>query len=133
MSTTSESSNDYFTIERTTDLEHFEPILTDDGQATSKGLNHYTVVDSSPLYGRSYYRLKQTDFDGKFTYSEPRTIDYEGPLYTRLTVFPNPVVDPTFTIRIEGLKAASKVPVQILNLQGEKVFEKIIEVKRRES
>ena len=48
-STASETNNDNFTIERAIDVEHFEPILTHDGQGTSKELNRYSVVDSSPL------------------------------------------------------------------------------------
>jgi len=128
-STASETNNDHFTIERATDVEHFEPIHTKDGKGTSKDLNHYSIVDSSPLYGRSYYRLKQTDFDGKFTYSDVRTIDYDGPAFATLTAFPNPLNSPILTLKIEGLKDATNVPVQILNLQGQKVFEKVIEIK----
>ena len=128
-STASETNNDYFTIERAIDIEHFEQILFHDGQGTSKELNHYKVMDSSPLYGRSYYRLKQTDFDGKFTYSDVRIIDYEGPAFATLTAFPNPVNTATFTLKIEGLKEASDVPVQILNLQGQKVFETVVNVR----
>ena len=86
------------------------------------------VVDSSPLYGRSYYRLKQTDFDGKSTYSELKTIDYNGPDFATLTAYPNPVTDPTLKIKIEGLKEVGDVRLHILNMQGQKVFEKIIEV-----
>ena len=127
--TASEMNNDYFTIERAIDIEHFEQILSHDGQGTSKELNHYKVMDSSPLYGRSYYRLKQTDFDGKFTYSDVRMIDYEGPAFATLTAFPNPVNTATFTLKIEGLKEASDVPVQILNLQGQKVFETVVNIR----
>ncbi len=128
-STASETNNDFFTIERATDVEHFETILTLDGKGTTKELNHYSLKDSSPLYGRSYYRLKQTDFDGKFTYSEVKTIDYDGPEFATLTAFPSPLNDPTLNIKIEGLKEAGNVQLQILNLRGQKVFEKVIEIK----
>ena len=127
-STASETNNDYFTIERARDIEHFEPIITHDGQGTSKELSHYKVMDPSPLYGRSYYRLKQTDFDGKFTYSELKTIDYDGPEFATLTAFPNPLTDPTLNIKIEGLDEAGDLPLQILNLQGQTVFEKVINI-----
>jgi hypothetical protein len=127
-STASETNNDNFTIERATDIEHFEPILTHDGQGTSKELNRYAVVDSSPLYGRSYYRLKQTDFDGKFTYSDVRTIEYKGPAFTTLTAFPNPLKGSDLTVRIEGLRTVEDVQVEILNMQGIKVFDKIIQI-----
>ena len=127
-STASETNNDHFTIERAIDIEDFQAILTHDGKGTTKELNHYSLVDSSPLYGRSYYRLKQTDFDGKFTYSELKTIDYDGPDFATLTAYPNPVADATLKIKIEGLKECGDVRLQILNIQGQKVFEKIIEV-----
>ena len=127
-STASETNNDFFTIERAFDLEQFDPIIVEDGQGTSKELNHYKVVDSSPLYGRSYYRLKQTDFDGKFTYSELRTIDYEGPLFATLTAFPNPLEGSDLTVRIEGLRTVEDVRVEILNMQGQKVFDKVIQI-----
>ncbi len=128
-STASETNNDHFTIERSTHPEHFEAIAEEDGKGTAKQLNTYRITDPSPLYGRSYYRLKQTDFDGKFTYSELRTIDYDGPAFATLTAFPNPVNTQTLTLKIEGLKDASELPVQILNLRGQKVFDKVIEVK----
>jgi hypothetical protein len=128
-STASEMNNDYFTIERAVDVEHFEGILEEDGMGTTKELNHYKVIDSSPLYGKSYYRLKQTDFDGQYSYSPVQVIHYEGPRFAILTAFPNPLRGSDLTIRIEGLQEATQVPVQILNMQGQKVYEKVIEVK----
>jgi hypothetical protein len=128
-STASETDNDFFTIERATDIEHFEGIIDEDGMGTTKELHKYMVIDASPLYGRSYYRLKQTDFDGKFSYSPLQVINYEGPKYATLSAFPNPLSKSDLTIRIEGLKEATVVPVQILNMQGQTVYEKIIEVK----
>lgn len=127
-STASEMNNDYFTIERATDVEHFEAILEEDGKGTTKELNHYKVIDASPLYGKSYYRLKQTDFDGQYSYSPVQVILYEGPRFATLTAFPNPLQGSDLTIRIEGLQGATHVPVQILNMQGQKVYEKVIEV-----
>ncbi len=128
-STASETDNDYFTIERAIDLEHFEAIIEEDGAGTTKELRKYKVIDASPLYGRSYYRLKQTDFDGKFSYSPLQVIDYEGPKYVTLTAYPNPLRESDLTIRIEGLKEATVVPVQILNMQGQTVYENLIDVK----
>jgi hypothetical protein len=45
-----------------------------------------------------------------------------------LTAFPDPLNRRILTLKIEGLKDAANVPVQILNLQGQKVFEKVIEI-----
>ena len=69
-STATESNNDYFTIERSTDAINFESILMKEGAGTSSILHSYEDFDVHPLPGISYYRLKQTDFDGKFAYAD---------------------------------------------------------------
>lgn len=127
-STASEVNNDFFTIERTSNPETFESLIAVDGKGTSKELNKYQIIDSAPLYGRSYYRLKQTDFDGKITYSPVQVIDYSGPIYATLTASPNPLNEPFLTIRVDGLKEATYVPIQILDVYGQTVFERTFEV-----
>lgn len=69
-STASELNNDFFTIERSQNGLDFEPILFISGKGTSEETNIYTAFDDSPISGRNYYRLKQTDFNGAFEYSE---------------------------------------------------------------
>jgi len=64
-STASEINNAYFTIERSQDGVHFEDLLTKEGSGTSFTKNNYTAYDKNPLPGTSYYRLKQTDFNGR--------------------------------------------------------------------
>jgi hypothetical protein len=68
--TASELNNDYFTIERSQSGEGFEPVNTVRGAGTKSNQSKYSLLDSNPLAGTSYYRLKQTDFDGKSTYSD---------------------------------------------------------------
>src|SRR6185437_1405502 len=62
--TASEINNDYFTIERSADGIHFESIMTKQGAGNSEVVNNYTAFDEQPLPGTSYYRLKQTDYNG---------------------------------------------------------------------
>lgn len=62
--TASERDNDYFTVERSKDAVDFEAVLYVDGAGYSQGILHYTDVDRAPMRGLSYYRLRQTDFDG---------------------------------------------------------------------
>jgi len=127
-STASELNNDYFTIEKATDLEQFEEIETVPGKGTTKEENHYKTTDSNPAYGRSYYRLKQTDFDGKFSYSDLVVVDYEGSRFSTLKVYPNPSNGHNLTIAVNGLKDQATVPVQIYNIQGQKVFDRVLDV-----
>lgn len=128
-STASELNNAFFTIERTLNPETFESLIEVDGKGTTKELSHYQIIDPAPMYGRSYYRLKQTDFDGNFTYSPVQVIDYSGPLYATLTASPNPVNEAFLTILLEGLKEARYVPIQIMDIHGQIVYEMIFEVK----
>jgi hypothetical protein len=61
--TATETSNDYFTVERSYDGQSFEAIAIVDGAGNSSTMNAYTTVDKSNA-GNAYYRLKQTDFNG---------------------------------------------------------------------
>jgi hypothetical protein len=122
-STASELNNDYFTIERTIDLENFDELVTIPGNGTTNAIHHYNMIDPNPAYGRSYYRLKQTDFDGKYTYSDVRVIDYEGPKFSSLSAYPNPLSGQHLTVVVTGLKEQSTVPIMIYNTQGQLVFE----------
>nr|MBC8147486.1 T9SS type A sorting domain-containing protein [Bacteroidota bacterium] len=69
-STASETNNDYFTIERSIDAENFEIVKTVSGAGNSNEIINYSEIDNNPINGISYYRLKQTDFNSDFTYSE---------------------------------------------------------------
>ena len=127
-STASELNNDHFTIERSTDLENFDVVATIPGNGTSNVIRHYNTLDPSPVYGRSYYRLKQTDYDGKYSYSDVKVIDYEGPKFSSLRAYPNPLSGQYLTVVITGLKDQTTVPVVIYNVQGQIVFEQIFQV-----
>ncbi|MBC8147485.1 MAG: DNRLRE domain-containing protein [Bacteroidetes bacterium] len=69
-STASETNNDFFTIERSIDAQNFEILKTFAGAGNSNEIINYSEIDEFPLIGISYYRLKQTDFNGDYSYSE---------------------------------------------------------------
>ncbi len=73
-STLSELNNDYFTVLRSKNGQDFQEIVRMEGNGTSDKLNEYSYIDQSPLTGKVYYRLKQTDFNGQFTFSPIRSI-----------------------------------------------------------
>ncbi|RLD55710.1 MAG: hypothetical protein DRJ01_16260, partial [Bacteroidetes bacterium] len=68
--TTSEINNDYFTVERSIDAINFEIVDDISGAGNSNKSINYKLVDYSPYQGISYYRLKQTDYDGKYSHSK---------------------------------------------------------------
>jgi hypothetical protein len=93
--TASESNNDYFAIERSTDGINFEQIAKQAGAGNSVTTLNYFFKDDNSLKGISYYRLKQVDFDGKFSYSEICSLTNNGD--GNISFYPNPVKN-TLTI-----------------------------------
>ncbi|MDN5213636.1 T9SS type A sorting domain-containing protein [Fulvivirgaceae bacterium BMA12] len=90
--TVSEQSNDFFAVERGTDGQHFEEITRVQGSGNSSQPRMYNTIDKQPVTGTSYYRLKQTDFDGEFAYSQIIRVKYL-PKGFRWRYYPNPVSD----------------------------------------
>ncbi|MBX7109552.1 MAG: T9SS type A sorting domain-containing protein [Chitinophagales bacterium] len=68
--TASELNNDYFTVERSSDAKTFESIAFIDGAGNATHQNSYAYTDEDPYDNISYYRLRQTDFNGSFSYSK---------------------------------------------------------------
>ncbi|WP_323756257.1 T9SS type A sorting domain-containing protein [Roseivirga sp.] len=125
-STASELDNDFFTIERSRNGVDFEPILYVPGKGTSEVTNNYVTVDGSPISGRSYYRLKQTDFNGQFDYSEMKSVLYKSDKITtpNFTVYPNSVLaGQTINIRPEGEFVDETAIIQLLSIAGQRVLE----------
>lgn len=63
--TASEINNDYFTVEKSKDGVNFYPVCLIQGAGNSTITLDYSAVDVHPYKGLSYYRLLQTDFDGR--------------------------------------------------------------------
>lgn len=68
-STLSEQNNSHFDVERSADGEKFDRIARIAGQGTTSTNTNYTFEDSNSRAGVNYYRLKQVDFNGDFSYS----------------------------------------------------------------
>lgn len=78
-----------FTIGRSLNGREWTSIAEVGGAGDSHIRSDYRFVDYNPIPGISYYRLRQTDFDGKFEVFNASAVFYEpGNLFK---VFPNPV------------------------------------------
>lgn len=116
--TESELNNDFFTLERSRDSKNFEAIAKIPGAGTTTQAHTYHAVDASPLNGRSYYRLRQTDFNGDTEYSGIRAVE----VAYALSVYPNPGDGKEFNLQIL-LTQNSTVKLQLLNYSGRVVHE----------
>lgn len=97
--TLSELNNAHFIIEKSQNGMEWFPIKTIIGAGNSSELNTYQHIDYFPFDGLSYYRLKQVDFDEKFTYSDIKSIKIKNN-QPNISIFPNPTND---KLTVEGI------------------------------
>jgi hypothetical protein len=115
-STATELNNHFFTIQRSQNAEAWEDIIEVKGAGNSIERIDYETTDGMPYNGVSYYRLKQTDFDKQFSYSEVRRIEVTETI--QLKVFPNPSTG-NFRI-VTGFKILPE-DVKFSNLLGQRI------------
>jgi Secretion system C-terminal sorting domain len=119
--TASETDNAFFTIQRSKDGQAWEDIQKIPGAGNSGNTEYYTAYDPIPYAGISYYRLMQTDIDGKYTYSSVVSINL-GNSKPAISVYPNPASD---LIRI-SFSAAGRYEVSMFNLSGQAVYHPVL-------
>lgn len=119
--TAAETNNDFFIVERSEDGMIFEPVATVKGSGTCSDFKGYLACDYDPLEGVSYYRLKQVDFDGGYSYTGTASIEFEAsPLL--LKIYPQPVEEnKSFSIQYY-LPTDSDVNIRMLDVLGNEVF-----------
>jgi len=118
--TATEIDNDYFSIERSIDVINWELVTKVDGAGNSPSINTYSYIDVSQYHDISYYRLKQTDFDGEFKNSAIITTEKCGEDIIELAIYPNPVIE-TLNLSYKGDKSQI-LSTLIYNLLGEIVY-----------
>lgn len=126
--TASETNNDFFEVERSSDGIMFQIIGRVKGAGNSNDLRSYTWMDTVPLNNISYYRLKQTDFDGTSDYSVIKMIDIKKALIdeTGIVVYPNPIIGQSFNISFTDLETfvqdSTEVMVKLYDEIGRIVY-----------
>ncbi len=73
--TATETDNDFFTVERSVDGISFAAVGNVNGAGNSSQLLSYEFSDTDPFSGANYYRIKQTDFNGHYSYSKIIVVD----------------------------------------------------------
>jgi hypothetical protein len=115
--TVSETNNDYYTIEKSKNAEGWEFVSNIKGAGNSNSKLNYIDYDNHPYQGISYYRLKQTDYDGKYTYSPIETINFIDQTFVWLA--PNPAENKLTVFLKEEL---TNTRVSIFNASGSVVL-----------
>ncbi len=113
--TVSENNSDFFEIERSTDMANWTSIGAIDAAGNSNELLRYLFVDYDLSSEIIYYRLKQVDFDGSYSYSAIKSVSTE--MENQISAFPNPVQN---VLTIKG-KVLAIADIQIFDLLGREV------------
>jgi hypothetical protein len=124
--TSSEINNDFFTIERSVDAKKWEEIFTKSGAGNSNQVLEYFDTDFDPLDGLSYYRLKQTDFNGLYEYFNVVAVNYIKNVSGGINLFPN-ILNTGETVNIEFNNISeTEILVTIRDVYGKEFYSKVL-------
>ncbi len=134
--TVSEYDNDFFSVERSKDGNHWEQIgEIVSGAGRSSQLINYSLLDESPQAGINYYRLRQTDLDGSYSFSSIEAVKVDKQSTSEFDVYPNPfeevlMLHTTIKNELNGLKLFSfdntEVTSQMVTIKHSEYERKLI-------
>ncbi|HPI08597.1 MAG TPA: hypothetical protein PLM41_19515, partial [Saprospiraceae bacterium] len=112
-----------FIVEKSADGQYFQAMAT---VAAHPGSSFYSyqALDKNPFKGVNYYRLREEDRDGQFTYSPIRTVLVEA-LADEWTVSPNPISKGQ-ALRIQTIYEGA-YRFRLFDVSGKLVVEKMCE------
>ena len=121
-STQNETSNDFFAIEHSYDGREFNELKTVAGAGTTSEKTSYEFLHENVVAGMHYYRLKQVDFDGLFSYTHVKSIDVKSS--NTVSILPT-LVSNEMKVRLsENLN--NDTPINIFDITGQMVLETMI-------
>ena len=115
--TASEENNDYFAIERSIDGVTWKVLGNVGGAGTTSATHYYSFEDTKPVSGISYYRLKQVDFNGEYTYSSVKCINRPANADKMYKAYVNQDID-AFIVQGEEIAACN---IEVYNNLGIKM------------
>ena len=114
--TTSETNSVGFQVERSSDAVNYDSIGFVQGRGVNGNGATYRFLDNAALNGTSYYRLKQKDISGVFTYSSVKSLDFEKA--ASFTIYPNPVQN---ILYIKSTVVLRNATIQIFDVSGKMI------------
>lgn len=124
--TASEENNKGFEVESSIDGKNFKYLGFVKGAVNSNTVSNYNLVDANAFVNNAsnviYYRLKQLDLDGQFTYSKVVSVNNDSKTENVFEVFPNPF-NTEFNIVVNATEAGNAT-VETIDLQGKVLVSK---------
>ncbi len=120
-STATELNNHFFTLEKSVDGRHWNLLGTVEGNGTTNEISDYTYTDYNPYPIKTFYRLAQTDYDGKFEYLAIKSTNSNDEAISQMSVRPNPGSD---FVNIDYVQFPYS-QIRFLNAQGIDVSKEI--------
>ena len=117
--TATETNNHMFEIQRQAADGEFFSVGFVNGQGTTTEPHEYSYIDRTVTTGTYSYRLKQIDYDGRFSYSPTVEVDVLPTQFVLEQNYPNPF-NPSTNIRF-GIPEAGFVKLSVFNIVGEEV------------
>jgi hypothetical protein len=115
-STATEKNNDYFTVQKSKNGIDFIGIENIKGAGTSQQQLNYHTTDPYPYAGISYYRLKQVDYDGKFSHSKIVVVKNEE---TQISIYPNPSQG---SFKLSVINERQPYSIEVTDVEGRLVY-----------
>ncbi|MEP7263900.1 MAG: T9SS type A sorting domain-containing protein [Bacteroidota bacterium] len=118
-STATEINNDYYSVEKSKDGNWFSQFDKVRGAGNSNRIIYYKSYDYNPYTGDSYYRLKQTDYNGDYKYSNTVRVSIDDELTCR--IYPNPCFGEKVIVMLSG-KKKERLEITLFDSNGMVVY-----------
>jgi ELWxxDGT repeat protein len=109
-----------FEVQRSADGLAFQEVSRQMAAGESDSPIHYQDWDMQPLQGRAYYRLKQIDLDGTYTYSKTVEVFFK-PGESEAIIYPNPSNGQHLNISIPG-GIEERLELTVYDLTGKRLW-----------
>lgn len=120
--TAEEGSNDHFEIERSLDNTFFGKIGEVKATSNPQSVNFYDFPDTQVPANILYYRIKQIDLDGMFSYSEVRKVVINPDMAWEFDLYPNPANEQV-NLQLRLSEESGSYSVRLLDMTGRLILQ----------
>lgn len=115
--TAEETNNNFFTVQQSVDGNNWFNIGTVKAAGNSASPENYSYSTNSETGPVTWFRLQQTDIDGRFTWSNVITVNSCALAVSALSIYPNPVNGAALTGRID-IAPGETLTIEVVNSTG---------------